>query len=113
MKSQKVFILHIQESIERIESFSKGLTREKFLKDELRKSAILRELEVIGEATKNLSSGLTSKYPDIEWRSIAGLRDKLIHHYFGINFERVWKVISEDLPKLKKKIKEIIDEEGF
>lgn len=89
------------------------MTREKILKDELRKSAILRELEVIGEATKNLSSELTSKYPDVEWRSIAGLRDKLIHHYFGINFERVWKVISEDLPKLKKKIKEIIDEEGF
>ncbi len=66
MKSQKVFILHIQENIERIESFSKGLTREKFLKDELRKSAILRELEVIGEATKNLSSELTSKYPDVE-----------------------------------------------
>ena len=86
-KEPLVFIEHILESINRIESFSKGLNREKFSKNELKQSAIIRQLEIIGEAVKNLPTSFVNKYPFIPWKEIAGTRDKVIHEYFGINFD--------------------------
>ena len=111
-KDPIIFAKHILESIKSIENFSKGLSKTDFLKDELKQNAIIRKLEVIGEATKNIPSSFRNKYPLIEWSKIAGLRDKLIHHYFGINLERVWTIIRRDLPDLKKKINAILEEES-
>ena len=108
IKEFKIFIEHILESIKNIESFSKGISKENFIKDKKTQSAVIRELEVIGEATKNLPSNFINKHPNIEWKKIAGLRDKLIHHYFGVNVERIWKVVEDEIPKLKKEIKEIL-----
>ncbi|MFH1209753.1 MAG: DUF86 domain-containing protein [archaeon] len=110
MKDYKIFIEHILDSINKIETFSKGLTKEKFDKDELRQSAIIRQLEIIGEATKNLSVDFTNKYPYIEWSSFARTRDKIIHHYFGIDLDIVWEIIKKDLPKLKENIKKILED---
>lgn len=107
-KDYFIFIKHILESIEQIESFSKGLSKETFLKDKLRQSAVIRQLEIIGEATKNIPPEFRKKHHEIEWNKIAGLRDKVIHHYFGINLNIVWEVIKKDLPKLKEDIKKIL-----
>ncbi|MCW3995414.1 MAG: DUF86 domain-containing protein [Candidatus Bathyarchaeota archaeon] len=71
--------------------------------------AVLRAFEIIGEATKNLSSELKIKNPDTDWKRIAGMRDKLIHAYFGVNLPLVWQTIKKDLPKLKKKAKELLN----
>jgi len=70
----------------------------------------LRRLEIIGEAVKNIPDDFRAKYPDIPWRQIAGMRDILIHAYFGVELRRVWKVVKEDLPELKLKILKILDE---
>jgi len=78
----------------------------------MRKDAIVRELEIIGEAVKNLSPGFTSKYPDVEWSQIARTRDIIIHRYFGLDLNVIWNIVKEDLPRLKKDIKEILDKES-
>ena len=107
-KDPEIFLKHILESIKLIESFSKNLNKNKFLKNKLRQNAIVRELEIIGEAVKNLPHNYTARHPNIEWSKIAGLRDKLIHHYFGVDLNTVWDVVKGDLPQLKKKIQEIL-----
>ncbi len=107
MTDPKIFLLHIEGSIRNIERFSEGLTYEKFKADRLHQSAIIRELEIIGEAAKNLPSDFKRKHHDIEWSKISGLRDVLIHHYFGVNLERVWEILGKDLPELKRKLEKI------
>ena len=106
-----LFIEDIKEAIEKIEIFSKDVNEELFLKDELRQSAVIRQLEIVGEAVKNIPQEFRKKYPLIEWQKIAGFRDVLIHAYFGADISRIWKVISKDLPKLKEDIQEILREE--
>jgi len=105
------FLKHVMDSINNIKEFSEGLSKNVLLKNKLRKSAILRELEVIGEAIKNIPIDFVNKYPSVPWADFAGMRDKLIHHYFGVDWDIVWKVVKEELPELKKKIKEILDKE--
>lgn len=107
MKDNSIFVKHILGSIWHIEKFSKNLSKDEFLKDRLKQSAVIRELEIIGEASKNLSTKFRKDNNTIEWNLIAGFRDKLIHHYFGINLERVWNIIELDLPNLKKEIGKI------
>ncbi len=102
-----IFIGHILDSIKNIEEFSKGVSKEEIIGDKMRQSAIIRELEVIGEASKNLSEDFKNKYGAVEWRLIAGFRDKLVHHYFGVDLERVWNVLEKDLPHLKREIEKI------
>ena len=99
-----LFIEDILNSITNIEEFSKNLDKDKFSKNNLRQSAIIRQLEIIGEAVKNIPNSFREKYPKIAWKDIAGLRDILSHAYFGVNLDRVWKIIESDLPKLKEEI---------
>ena len=107
-KDPLIFIRHVLENIEDIEEFSGGLTKNALEQNKLKKKAIIRSLEVIGEAVKNIPSSFKNKYPLVEWVKIAGLRDKLIHHYFGVDFGIVWEVVKEYLPKLKKEIQKIL-----
>ena len=72
-------------------------------------SAVIRQIEIVGEAVKNLPQDFTNKYKEISWIRIAGMRDKLIHHYFGVDKETIWEVIEEDLPKLRKQIRKILE----
>ena len=102
-----LFIEDIKESINDIENFSRGLNSEKFSKDKLRQSAIIRQLEIIGEAVKNIPNSFREKYPKIAWKDIAGFRDVLSHVYFGVSMDRVWKIIESDLPKLKTEVSRI------
>lgn len=106
------FLNHIVESIQNIEEFSENIDKEDLEEDKLRKSAIVRQIEIIGEAAKNIPLEFTKKYPKIPWNEMARMRDKLIHHYFGVDFNIVWKVMTEDLPILKKDISKIIDMEN-
>lgn len=104
-KDDSVLIMHILDSINAIEDFSKNLSRDKLNLDRLRQSAIVREIEIIGEASKNVSEEFKKKHDEIPWKGIIGTRDKMIHHYFGINLDVVWEIIKENLPDLKRKLK--------
>ena len=108
IKNEKIFLKHILENILDIKDFSKGISKREFEKNKLKQKAIIRSIEVIGEAVKNLSIGFTNEYPQIEWNKIAGMRDKLIHNYFGVDLDKVWEVIKRDLPILEKEIKNIL-----
>lgn len=106
-RNELLFLNDIIEAINLIESFSKGLDEGDFLKNRLKQSAIIRQIEVIGESVKNISDETKKKYPDIDWRKISGARDILIHAYFEIRLERIWDILKEDLPQLKEKILKI------
>ena len=111
MKESLKFLRHVVDSINDIEEFLHNLNKDALVKNKLRKSAILRELEVIGEAIKNIPIEFINKYPFISWADFAGLRDKLIHHYFGVDWDIVWNIVKDELPELKKKIQEIVKKE--
>src|SRR3989344_3504096 len=102
-----LFIQDISDNINNIESFSKNLNKEKFESNKLRQNAIVRCLEIIGEAAKNIPDSFRDKYLDIPWKKIAGFRDVLSHAYFGVSIDRVWNIIELDLPKLKIEIEKI------
>ena len=87
-----------------------GVTKETFLENIEKQYAVLRGLEIIGEAAKNLSKELKTKYSQIPWKEIAGMRDKLIHHYFGVNLNLVWETVKTKLPELRNQILHIVKE---
>lgn len=97
-------LLDIEEFINRIELYTKNLDYEQFMQDIKTQDAVVRNLEIIGEAAKNMTAEFVQKHSHIAWSVIGRLRDKLIHHYSGINFDVVWEIIQNDIPKLKKEI---------
>ena len=101
------YIHHILDEISKIENSSYKLTKELFESNVDLIDAMIRRIEIIGEAVKNLSPHLKERYTNISWENIAGMRDKLIHKYFEVDLDVVWNVISTDIPKLKEKILEI------
>ena len=111
IKNKIFFIRHIFDSVKSIEDFSKGFSKSKFLKDRRTQNAIMRELEILREATKNLPIEFITKYPHVPWSGIAKNRDILAHHYFGVDLEKVWNVVKDEIPKLKKEIEIILKKE--
>ncbi len=103
-RQENLFLDDILKSISNIEEFSEGFTKEELLHDKLRQSAIVRQFEIIGEAVKNISNATREKYPEVEWKQIAGSRDIFIHGYFMVNWDRVWDMITKHLGILKKQV---------
>lgn len=103
-KDPQIFIGHILESIQLIEEYALHLTGEKFKKDRALQDAIIRRLEIIGEAVKNIPASFKSKHPDIPWKQMAGMRDVLIHEYFDIDLSLTWSVVKRELPSIKEKL---------
>lgn len=110
MKKNLPFLKHINDEIDFLRKETSGITFETFASNELLKRASARSLGIIGEAVKNLSLEFKSKYQDIDWRMIAGMRDKIIHSYFGVDYNILWQVIKNKIPDLKVKIESIIKE---
>lgn len=108
MKDQTVYLKHIIEAIDKIKMYTKGMDRESFLKNEMAMDAVVRNIEIIGEATKNLSEDFRKKHEEIPWKDIAGMRDCIVHFYFGLDYDLVWEVIERDLPAFEKKIMKIL-----
>ena len=99
-----IYIKHILDAIHDIEESITGLTRLEFKKSKDKRDATIRRLEIIGEATKNISEDIKKKYPNVEWRKIAGTRDIIIHAYFSVDIDIIWDIIKKDLPILKSQI---------
>jgi len=106
------YLRHILDEADYIIAESEGLIKEAFLKDETLKRAFVRSIEIIGEATKKIPSDLKEKYGHLEWRAMAAMRDKLIHDYFGIDYDIVWDVITNKIPDLRKNISQILKKEN-
>jgi len=104
------YLEDILDSIEKIERFIAGMTFEQFIKDDKTVYAVIRALEIIGEAAKNIPEDVRSSYSEVPWREIAGMRDKLVHNYFGVDLEVVWKTASEDLSNLEPTIRRILSD---
>jgi uncharacterized protein with HEPN domain len=109
-RSVKLYINDILEYMERAESHINSLSFEEFLKEEKTCDAVIRCIEVIGEATKNIPDEIRNRYPFIPWRDMAGMRDKIIHAYFTVDFETVWLVVKEEIPRLKPMIMKVSED---
>ncbi len=104
MKHNQVFLRHIFDEIIFLIKETEGIKFEEFIKNEILKRACSRSLEIIGEAVRNLSPDFKKRYKEIEWKKIAGLRDKMIHGYFGVNWDIVWDVIRNQIRNLKSRL---------
>ncbi|MBA7620365.1 hypothetical protein ES703_27714 [subsurface metagenome] len=106
-KNDMAFIEHVLDSINAIEKFSKNITKKELISNRLKQSAIIREIEIIGEAVKNISNRTKERHKEVAWKEIIGTRDKIIHHYFGVDMNIIWKILREDLPELKRQMQNI------
>lgn len=112
-KDYSIYIFDIIESIELIESYVDDMSRDDFLNDSRVRDAVVRRVEIIGEAAKRVSDAMRNTYKDVAWRQIAGTRDRLVHDYGDVDFKGIWDIVKNDLPMLKTQMKEIIEKERY
>lgn len=108
-KDPKIFLQHILESISEIEKYTKGISEDKFSKSTQIQDAVIRRLEIIGEAAKNIPGKIRKQYEFIPWKKMTGSRDVLIHNYFEVDIESVWDTATNDIPQLKQDIKKLLE----
>lgn len=108
MKENSVYLRHILECIRRIEEDTAG-GYERFMGSHIYQDAVLRNLQTMAESTQQLSEDLKASHPEIKWQSIVAFRNVLIHDYLGIDIERIWEIVQEDMPELKRTVQKILD----
>ena len=107
------WLLDMLQSARKALDYASGLSEDQFMADNLRQDAILRQLTILGEASKRISNELRAAHPEIPWRKVAGFRDVVVHDYFGVNLNEVWRIIQEDLPALANLLEPLVPpEEG-
>jgi uncharacterized protein with HEPN domain len=108
------YLQDILNAVDDIKNFVDNMTYEQFIKDRKTLNAVVRSIEIIGEASKSIPESMKAKYKELPWKQMAGMRDKLIHAYFGLDVETLWKAVTENIPPLKKSIQKILkDQEKF
>ena len=110
MRNHSLYLSDILGAFEAIESFVESQSFEDFKKDDKTSSAVIRKFEIIGEAAKQVPENVKQKYPSIPWKEMAGMRDKLIHFYFGVNYELLWQTINNRVPEIKPVICQILQD---
>jgi len=108
MRNDRAYLTHIRDAIDTIEEYLEVVSYEEFTSKKMIIDAVVRELEIIGEASNNLSEEFRERHPDIVWRRMKDMRNFLIHEYFGVNIKVVWDTCKEDLPKLSKLINDLL-----
>ncbi len=109
-KDDSVYLRHIIDSCERIERYVEGVSKDKFFETELLQDAVIRQLEIMGEAASNLSDDLRFINPKVPWREIIGLRNRVIHAYFEVNLDILWEAVTNDIPSLVVELEKILAE---
>jgi len=110
MRDFQLYLKDILDAINAIENFVQNMTLDQFKLDDKTSSAVIRKFEIIGEATKSISEDIRQNYTQVPWKEMAGMRDKLIHFYFGIDYNLVWQAVKNRLPQIKPVIRQIIDD---
>lgn len=105
-----LYVKDISDSISKIEEYTKGVNKDTFHKDTKLQDAVVRRIEIMGEATKHIPANARQKYPDVPWKDIAGMRDLIIHHYDVVDPYQVWKVAKEDISKIKPLIQKLYED---
>jgi uncharacterized protein with HEPN domain len=108
MKDDRLFLIHIRECIQRIESYVAGKDKQQFLDTTLVQDAVLRNLQVLAESTQRLSDSAKESAVEVDWFKIAGFRNVLVHDYLGIDIEQVWNILDKDLPELKRQVEKLL-----
>jgi len=111
-RGDRELLIDMLESIRRIQMYVDGLEYQDFINDLKTQDAVIRALEILGEASKRMSPSIKNQFPDIPWKLMAGMRDKLIHEYFGVNLDVVWEVVTNNLPALFSQIECILSGEA-
>lgn len=112
MRDYTLYLKDILAAIDSIEEFVAGMDLQAFQADDKTTSAVMRKLEVIGEATKQIPDEIRQSHPRVPWKEMAGMRDKLIHFYFGVDYQLIWRAIKERLPQIKPELQKILREQG-
>ena len=112
MRDYTLYLKDILAAIDSIEEFVAGMDLQAFQADDKTTSAVMRKLEVISEATKQIPDEIRQSHPRVPWKEMAGMRDKLIHFYFGVDYQLIWRAIKERLPQIKPELQKILREQG-